>query len=93
VFRAGKVPMQWFLSPDGKMFRGRKSALEEIVGSGKYPKEDIRKFKFIIPENKKTNYTWNSEDPTVPDGKSAVVICLFAFSFLDELRTKYSILV
>ncbi len=27
-----------------------------------------RKFKFVIPENKKTNYTWNTEDPTVPDG-------------------------
>ena len=29
----------------------------------------FRKFKFVIPENKKTNYTWNTEDPTVPDGK------------------------
>ena len=31
--------MQWFMNPDGKMFRGRKSALEEIHGSGLYTKE------------------------------------------------------
>jgi hypothetical protein len=42
LVRAGKVSMQWFLNPEGKMFRGRKSALEEIITSGKYSKQDIR---------------------------------------------------
>jgi hypothetical protein len=41
----GKVAMQWFLSPEGKMFRGRKSALEFITTCGKYDSEDIRKFR------------------------------------------------
>ena len=27
----GTVAMQWFLSPEGKMFRGRKSTLEHIT--------------------------------------------------------------
>ena len=66
--RTGKVPMQWFLSPDGKMYRGRKSALEEIQSSGQYSTLEIRRFKFVIPENKKTNYTWG-EDTSVPPGK------------------------
>ena len=60
--------MQWFLSPDGKMYRGRKSALEEIQSSGQYSTLEIRRFKFVIPENKKTNYTWG-EDTSVPPGK------------------------
>ena len=34
-----QVTMQWFMNPDGKMFRGRKSALEEIHGSGLYTKD------------------------------------------------------
>ena len=37
--------MQWFMSPQGKMFRGKKSALEHITNSGKYTKEEIRKFR------------------------------------------------
>ena len=49
------------------MYRGRKSALEEIQNSGLYSTLEIRRFKFVIPENKKTNYTW-SEDVSVPPG-------------------------
>ena len=30
--------------------------------------QDIRRFKFVIPDNKKTNYTWNHDDPSVPAG-------------------------
>ena len=71
--RSGKVPMQWFSNPQGKMFRGRKSALEEIQGSGHYSKEDIRKFKFVIPESKKANYDWISDDPSVAPGKGFTV--------------------
>jgi hypothetical protein len=43
--KTGVIPMQWFLSPVGKMFRGKKSALEFIVNSGLYTKEDIRKLR------------------------------------------------
>ena len=68
--KTGKVTMQWFLNPDGKMFRGRKSALEFIQSSGNYTKQEIRKFKFVLPDNKKTNYTWNSQDSSVPEGNS-----------------------
>ena len=67
--RTGKVPMQWFLNPEGKMLRGRKAALEEIQNSGLYTKQEIRRFKFVVPDNKKTNYTWNPEDSSVPEGK------------------------
>ncbi len=30
----------------------------------------MRKFKFVLPDNKKTNYTWNSQDTSVPEGKN-----------------------
>ena len=74
--RTGKVPMQWFLSPEGKMYRGRKSALDEIQNSGLYTTQDIRKFKFVIPDNKKTNYVWNHDDPSVPQGNHKTSINL-----------------
>ena len=32
-------------------------------------KQEMRKFKFVLPDNKKTNYTWNSQDTSVPEGK------------------------
>ena len=74
----GKIPMQWFLNPEGKMLRGRKAALIEIE-SGKYSKEDIRKFKFVIPEEKKKNYEWNENDPSVPMGWLTTMITMNSF--------------
>jgi len=50
--RTGKVAMQWFLNPEGKMFRGRKSALDEIVNSGKYSKQEIRQEGFYLLNHK-----------------------------------------
>jgi len=75
----GKIPMQWFLNPDGKMLRGRKAALEEIQNSGHYTKEDIRKFKFVIPEIKRENYDWNENDPSVPMGWLTTMITMNSF--------------
>ena len=74
----GKVPMQWFLNPEGRMLRGRKAAMIEIE-SGKYSKEDIRKFKFSIPETKKANYDWNENDPSVPMGWLTTMITMNSF--------------
>ena len=74
----GKIPMQWFLNPEGKMLRGRKAALIEIE-SGKYSKEDIRKFKFFIPDEKRKNYDWNENDPSVPMGWHTTMITMNSF--------------
>ena len=43
--KTGSTSMQWFLSPDGKMFRGRKSALRYIETCDYYSKEEVRLFK------------------------------------------------
>ena len=75
----GKIPMQWFLNPEGKMFRGRKAALEEIQNSGKYSNDEIRRFKFIIPEEKRQNYSWNDNDSSVPMGWLTTIITMNSF--------------
>ena len=75
----GMIPMQWFLNPDGKMLRGRKAALEEIQNSGKYSKEEIRNFKFVIPEDKRQNYQWNENDASVPLGWLTTMITMNSF--------------
>ena len=64
--------MQWFLSPEGKMFRGRKSVLKFIQSNpDRFNPEDIRKFKSVPTQNKKfsADYDWNEHDPTLPEGK------------------------
>ena len=63
--------MQWFLSPEGKMFRGRKSVLKFIQSNpDRFNPEDIRKFKSVPTQNKKfsAEYDWNENDPTLPEG-------------------------
>ena len=79
----GVVPMQWFLSPEGKMFRGRKSALEHISKSGLYDKEDVRKFKHSSntpsKSEKKSNYDWDEADPSVPQGWKTTMITVNSF--------------
>ena len=77
--KSGKIPMQWFLSPENKMFRGRKAALEEIQNSGKYSIEEVRRFKFIIPEEKRQNYDWCDTDPSVPIGWLTTIITMNSF--------------
>ena len=71
--------MQWFLNPESKMFRGRKAALDEIQNSGKYSRDEIRKFKFIIPDEKRQNYDWNDNDPSVPIGWLTTIITMNSF--------------
>merc|ERR1719350_1964365 len=75
----GTVQMQWFLSPEGKMFRGRKSALEHITKSGKYSVEDIRKFRCSGDTPTKSPYDWNDSDPTVPNGWKTTMITVNSF--------------
>ena len=70
----GTVAMQWFLSPEGKMFRGRKSTLEHITKCGKYNVEDIRKFRCSGDTPTKSPYDWNDSDPTVPNGWKTTMI-------------------
>merc|ERR1719282_1599710 len=74
----GTVQMQWFLSPEGKMFRGRKSALEHITKSGKYSVEDIRKFRCSGETPTKSPYEWH-EDPAVPKGWKTTMITVNSF--------------
>ena len=70
----GTVAMQWFLSPEGKMFRGRKSTLEHITKCGKYNVEDIRKFRCSGDTPTKSPYEWNDSDPSVPNGWKTTMI-------------------
>merc|ERR1740129_1625372 len=74
----GTVQMQWFLSPEGKMFRGRKSALEHITKSGKYSVEDIRKFRCSGETPTKSPYEWH-EDPAVPKMWKTTMITVNSF--------------
>ena len=79
----GIVPMQWFLSPEGKMFRGRKSALDHITKSGLYDKEDVRKFRCSgdtpSKSEKKSNYDWDDQDPSVAEGWKTTMITVNSF--------------
>ena len=75
----GKIPMQWFLNPEGKMFRGRKAALEEIQNSGKFSINEIRRFKFVIPDEKRQNYDWDDNDSSVPVGWLTTIITMNSF--------------
>merc|ERR1719209_1451767 len=75
----GTVPMQWFLSPEGKMFRGRKSALDHITKSGLYDKEDIRKFRCSGDTPTKSQYDWDETDPSVPKGWKTTMITVNSF--------------
>jgi len=75
----GTVPMQWFLSPEGKMFRGRKSTLDHITKSGQYNKEDIRKFRCSGDTPTKSQYDWDEKDPSVPKGWKTTMITVNSF--------------
>ena len=77
--KSGTIPMQWFLNPEGKMFRGRKAALEEIQNSGKYSVDEIRRFKFVIPDDKRQNYDWNDNDSSIPIGWMTTYITMNSF--------------
>ena len=69
--KAGMTEMQWFLSPEGKMFRGRKSMLKFIQSNpDRFHPEALRKFKSVPTQNKKfsAEYDWNESDPTMPEG-------------------------
>ena len=62
--------MSRLLSLEGKMFQGRKAVLKNIKGmSSESGKEDISKFKFFFPDEKRKNYNWNENDPSVPMGR------------------------
>ena len=74
----GTVAMQWFLSPEGKMFRGRKSCLEHITNSGQYSVDVIRKFRCSGETPTKSPYDW-VEDPNVPDGWKTTMITVNSF--------------
>ena len=75
---AGSTYVQWFLSPGGKSFRGRKSVLKHIQADpSRLDSEDIKKFKSVPPRNKKkfsAEYDWNVNDPTVPEGWKSTII-------------------
>ena len=62
--------MQWFLSPDGKMFRGRKSALRYIETCDYYSKEEVRLFKSKPTTEKKftKEYDWTDDEANLPLG-------------------------
>ena len=75
----GTVQMQWFLSPEGKMFRGRKSTLEHITKCGKYSVEIIRNFRCSGDTPTKSPYDWNDSDPNVPKGWKTTMITVNSF--------------
>jgi hypothetical protein len=79
--KAGLTTMQWFLSPEGRLFRGRKSALNFIQTSGAYSKDDVKTFKSKPAADKKftKEYDWRSDDPTVPPGWRSTVIFMNSF--------------
>ena len=84
--KTGVIAMQWFLSPEGKMFRGKKSAIEHITNSGKYSKEDIRKFRCSGETPTKTQYDWNETDPTVAPGWKTTMITVNSFGKIVESK-------
>ena len=79
--KTGTTTMQWFLSPDGKMFRGRKSALKYIESCDYYSKEEVRLFKSKPTTEKKftKDYDWIEDDPTVPLGWKSTTIEMNSF--------------
>ena len=81
----GSVAMQWFLSPEGKMFRGRKSTLEHITKCGKYSVEDIRNFRCSGDTPTKSPYDWNDSDSTVPNGWKTTMITVTSHSIVIYL--------
>ena len=50
----------------------------------------MRKFKFVLPDNKKTNYTWNSQDTSVPEGKKTNYIWNSQDTSVSEGMTLYT---
>ena len=84
----GSVAMQWFLSPEGKMFRGRKSTLEHITKCGKYSVEDIRNFRCSGETPTKSPYDWNDNDPTVPSGWKTTMITVRYFT-IDKMKVSF----
>ena len=81
----GTVAMQWFLSPEGKMFRGRKSTLEHITKCGKYNVEDIRKFRCSGDTPTKSPYDWNDSDSSVPSGWKTTMITVNRITFKEKI--------
>lgn len=53
-------------------------------------KQEMRKFKFVLPDNKKTNYTWNSQDTSVPEGKKTNYIWNSQDTSVSEGMTLYT---
>ena len=84
--KAGVIAMQWFLSPEGKMFRGKKSAIDYITNSGRYTKEDIRKLRCSGETPTKTQYDWNETDTTVPPGWKSTMITVNSFGKIVESK-------
>ena len=89
--KTGLTEMQWFLSPEGKMFRGRKSVLKFIAANpGSFHPDEIRRFKSVPSnQNKKfsAEYDWVDNDPTLPDGWRSAVIQMNSFGkIVDSLR-------
>ena len=79
--KAGLAQMQWFQSPEGRLFRGRKSALKYIEPCSRYTQDDIKAFKSKPAADKKftKDYDWRCDDPTVPAGWKSTVIFMNSF--------------
>ena len=85
--KAGQTEMQWFLSPENKMFRGRKSVLRHIQANpGKFTPDEIRRFKSVPSQNKKfsADYDWIENDPTLAIGWKSAVINMNSFGKIVE---------
>ena len=85
--KAGQTEMQWFLSPENKMFRGRKSVLRHIqANQDRFSADEIRKFKSVPFQNKKfsADYDWVDDDPTLPVGWKSAVINMNSFGKIVE---------
>ena len=84
--KAGVTEMQWFLGPEGKMFRGRKSALKFMETMKYYSKDDLRNFKSKPTTEKKfsKDYEWKDDDPTVPAGWKSTTIQMNSFGKIVE---------
>ena len=85
--KAGQTEMQWFLSPENKMFRGRKSVLRHIQANpGKFTPDEIRRFKSVPSANKKfsADYDWIENDPTLAVGWKSAVINMNSFGKIVE---------
>ena len=46
---------------------------------GKYSMDEVRRFKFIIPDEKRQNYDWNDNDSSVPLGWLTTIITMNSF--------------